>query len=283
MGIKLRPIKRLVVRQLDLGNIDDPILIFGGAYSNLQATQALIEASRGHGIPAARCIFTGDSIAYCGNPSETLNLLRDFGCPMIKGNCEIELGFGSDTCGCGFEAGSTCDLLSQVWYTYASQQVNSDQRRFMGSLPDHLIFTHHGKRHVVIHGGYSNVSQFLFLTTDEVEYTRVINMVERDLGEIHVMIAGHSGLPFHKIIKGVSWFNSGAIGMPANNGKSTTSYGILNAGQFTIHELSYDHHLAQATMIVTGLDQGYHKALETGYWPSEEVLPIDLRRFVESG
>jgi hypothetical protein len=45
MGIKLRPIKRLVVRQLDLGNIDDPILIFGGAYSNLQATQALIEAS----------------------------------------------------------------------------------------------------------------------------------------------------------------------------------------------------------------------------------------------
>ena len=89
------------MRQLDLGDIKGPILIFGGAYSNLQATQALIDAAQTHGIPAERCIFTGDSIAYCGNPSETLNLLRDFGCPMIKGNCEIELAVGSDTCGVG--------------------------------------------------------------------------------------------------------------------------------------------------------------------------------------
>ena len=33
------------MRQVDLGDIPGPILIFGGAYSNLQATQALIEAS----------------------------------------------------------------------------------------------------------------------------------------------------------------------------------------------------------------------------------------------
>ena len=271
------------MRQVDLRDIHGPILIFGGAYSNLQATQALIDAAQAHGIPAERCIFTGDSVAYCGNPSETLNLLRDFGCPMIKANCEIELAAGSDTCGCGFEVGSTCDLLSRGWYTFANQQVSADQRRFMGSLPDQLIFTHHGKRYVVLHGGYSHVSQFLFPTTPDQEFMSVIRDIERDLSDYDGVIAGHSGIPFHKCIDGVTWFNSGAIGMPAHNGKSTTSYGILDAGSFTIHNLSYDHQTAQDAMITAGLDHGYHTALETGYWPSEEVLPMDLRRFVDSG
>ena len=58
---------------------------------------------------------------------------------MIKGNCEIELAAESDTCGCGFEAGSTCDLLSRGWYAFANQQVSADQRQFMGALPDHLF------------------------------------------------------------------------------------------------------------------------------------------------
>ena len=97
------------------------------------------------------------------------------------------------------------------------------------------------------------------------------------------VIAGYSGMPFQKSIKGVTWFNSGAIGMPAHNGTSTTSYGILDAGSFTIHDLSYDHQMAQSAMITAGLHQGYHTALEIGYWPSEEVLPMDLRRFVDSG
>ena len=101
MGIKPRPIKGVTMRQVDLGDIHGQILIFGGAYSNLQATQALIDAAQEHGIPAERCIFTGDSIAYCGNPSETLNLLRDFGCPMIKGNCEIELAAAVTPVGAG--------------------------------------------------------------------------------------------------------------------------------------------------------------------------------------
>ena len=111
----------------------------------------------------------------------------------------------------------------------------------------------------------------------------VIRNIERDLSNYDGVIAGHSGIPFHKCIDGVTWFNSGAIGMPAHNGKSTTSYGILDAGSFTIHNLSYDHQTAQDAMITAGLDHGYHTALETGYWPSEEVLPMDLRRFVDSG
>ena len=40
------------MRQVDLGDIQGPILIFGGAYFNLEATQALIDAANANRILA---------------------------------------------------------------------------------------------------------------------------------------------------------------------------------------------------------------------------------------
>lgn len=271
------------MRLVDLGEIDGPLLIFGGAYSNLQATQALIDAAHRHDIAAQQCIFTGDSIAYCANPSETLDLLRMFGCHMIKGNCEIELSVGSDTCGCGFEPGSSCDVLSRVWYAYANKQISLQQRQFMGALPDHLTFHHHGKCYIVLHGGYHDISEFLFPTTFEKDFTSIINEIRGDIGAFDAIIAGHSGIPFTRTVDGVSWLNSGAIGMPAHNGKPSTSYAILDAGEFKIYDMTYDYNAAYNAMRHAGLDQGYHTALKTGYWPSEDVLPSDLRRAADKG
>ena len=45
------------MRQVDLGDIQGPILIFGGAYSNLQATQALIDAARDAWHPSRTLYF----------------------------------------------------------------------------------------------------------------------------------------------------------------------------------------------------------------------------------
>ena len=161
MGIKLSAIKGGGMRLVDLGEIDRPLLFFG-AYSNLKAMQALFNAAHRHDIAAQKCIFIGDSIAYCANPSETLDLLRVFGCHVIKGNCEIELSVGSDTCGCGFEPGSSCDVLWRGWYAYTNQQISFQQRQFMGALPDHLTFHHHGKRCIVLHGAIIIFQTFCF-------------------------------------------------------------------------------------------------------------------------
>ena len=54
-------------------------------------------------------------------------------------------------------------------------------------------------------------------------------------------------------------------------------------GPILIFGGAYSNLQATQAMITAGLDHGYHTALETGYWPSEEVLPMDLRRFVDSG
>jgi len=56
----------------DLGQLDGPVLLFGGPYSNLQATRAMRAEAQRRGIAPAACICTGDVVAYCGDAAATV-------------------------------------------------------------------------------------------------------------------------------------------------------------------------------------------------------------------
>lgn len=73
-----------------------------------------------------------------------------------------------------------------------------------------------------------------------------------------------------------TWLNAGVIGMPAHDGDPRTRFAVLKGGTPTFHRLTYDQDAASDAMVAAGLTQGYHRALVTGYWPSEDVLPLDL-------
>jgi len=60
---------------------NEPVLIFGGCYGNLQATQALLAEAARRRIPPGRMICTGDVVAYRANPVETVALVRAAGLP----------------------------------------------------------------------------------------------------------------------------------------------------------------------------------------------------------
>ena len=66
--------------------------------------------------------------------------------------------------------------------------------------------------------------------------------------------------------------------MPAHKGQASTEFVSIDAdGGATIRDLHYDHATAAQRMKAVGLKQGYDRALLTGYWPSEDVLPPELR------
>ena len=56
-----------------------------------------------------------------------------------------------------------------------------------------------------------------------------------------------------------------------------TRYVMIEDGAVSICELEYDVVGAVADMQQAGLIQGYDKSLVSGVWPSEDVLPQDLR------
>ncbi len=248
-----------------------PLLAFGGPYSNLRATLAMRAEAERLGIPPHRVICTGDVVAYAAEPEETVNAIRDWGCHVIAGNCEEQLGAGAADCGCGFEEGTACDLLAKGWYPFANARVSEASRVWMRALPTFARFTLAGRSFLVLHGGTQMINRFIFASQRDVLSDELAHAAT------DVVIAGHAGIPFSRRIGAQLWFNPGVIGMPANDGTPDVWYGLITpsaAGiDFALKRLPYDHAGAAASMRRWAHVDGYARTLVTGLWPSLDVLP----------
>lgn len=261
----------------DFGELSGEITIFGGPYSNIQALDALLNTARG------TLICTGDLVAYCGAPKAVIERIRTSDVFVLAGNCEKQLAANALDCGCGFEDGTTCDLLSAAWYSYANTQVDADARAWMGRLPDIITFSQRGRKTALLHGGVTDVARFLWSASPEQDFLEELDALNILCGDVDVVIAGHSGIAFEREIAGVRWINAGVIGMPPHDGTPQTEFlRISDSGAYRFEKLYYDVDAAIRDMEDAGLVQGYHEALKTGIWPSEDVLPQELRRYSSS-
>ncbi|MDN3566093.1 metallophosphoesterase family protein [Paeniroseomonas aquatica] len=251
---------------------DGPLLVFGGPYSNLQALRALLAEAARLGIPPARMLCTGDVVAYGADAAGCIDLMQASGIPTVLGNCEESLAPGGEDCGCGFEEGTACDLLSRGWFAHAARQVTPAQRGWMAGLPRRIEVMLGGRRLAAVHGGAAVINRFLFASEPE----------ECLAGEIAAtgaegVLAGHCGLPFTRQVGGRLWHNAGAIGMPANDGTPRGWFSLLTPGPRGLRvehrALAYDHAGAAAAMRRAGLAAGYADCLGSGLWPSCDVLP----------
>jgi alkylhydroperoxidase/carboxymuconolactone decarboxylase family protein len=283
-----------------INTLTGPVLVFGGAYSNLQALTALRAEAERRGIAPQNVICTGDTAGYCAEPEECLNLLEDWGCHAIAGNVETNLVNGQDDCGCGFGDGSRCDMFAKLWYDYAARNVQTKGMAYMAGLPDILRFTYAGKETVILHGSPRNQSEFIWRSTPAELKQQFLADLKAD-----VAIGGHCGLPFAeqltiaepsdasfgltKLVEGSSdeglkqhnassfWLNAGVIGMPANDGTPRTWFLVLddaNGFDFDFHPLDYDHVSAKSKMISDRrLPVSYAATLTTGVWDNTEIMP----------
>jgi predicted phosphodiesterase len=251
---------------------DGPVLVFGGCYSNREATEALLAEAVRLGVPPARMICTGDVIAYGADPQATLDLIRGAGIAMVMGNCEEALAAEAADCGCGFAPGSSCARLSEAWFAHADRMVDAEARRWMAGLPRRIALEIGGRRLAVVHGAPSRINRFVFASTPEDEIAAEIALAGAD-----GVIGGHCGLPFTRRIGARLWHNAGAIGLPANDGTARGWFSLLTPGREGIEirhrPLAYDHRGAARAMRRAGLPEGYAAALERGIWPSFDVLP----------
>ena len=139
-------------RPIPLLRVDGPLIVFGGSYSNLEATRAVLGEAARLEIPADRIICTGDVVAYGADPAATVVLVRGSVRHVVMGNCEQSIAAGFADCGCGFPVGSTCERLSAAWFAHATRELNADARAWMADLPQRINIEIGGYRLAVIHG-----------------------------------------------------------------------------------------------------------------------------------
>lgn len=248
------------------------LLVFGGVYSNLQALEALYEYAHTAGYTPEEIICTGDVVAYCAQPEESVQLIRDWGIHCIAGNVEIQLRTGADDCGCNFEGDSRCDIFSRQWYPFAKAKLSADSLNWMDTLPDFLKFEFGGRTFGVVHGTFDETAGYIFSSTPWDKKEEQLKKMD-----VEVALAGHCGLPFSDTKKQLTWLNSGAIGMPANDGTDRVWFMTLqeekNHIRATHHAIEYDTHEPSARMREDKLPQEYARTLLTGIWDSNDILP----------
>lgn len=256
----------------DLEKLNGPVLLFGGPYSNLAATEAMQAEAQRLQIPSERIICTGDIIAYCAEPVETLELIRRWGIHVVQGNCEQSLGAGAPDCGCGFDSDSSCSLLSIEWYRYASQRVSPEQQYWMAELPGQLDFQLGSLQFSVVHGSPDSINEFIFPGTPQALKQARLSATAAD-----VVVGGHCGIPFGERLERGYWLNAGVIGMPANDGTRDGWYLLLepdsNGVTANWHRLPYQAQQSRQRMQQADLCDAYAQALTSGRWPSIDILP----------
>ncbi len=252
---------------------DGPALLFGGPYGNLEATRALLDAAARLAVPPARIVCTGDVVAYGADAAATVDLVRDAGIHVLMGNCEESLAARAQDCGCGYAPGSACDRLAAAWFAHADRELGAEARTWMARLPRRIDVEIAGRRLAVVHGGLEAINRFVFAST-----AATIKADELSRAWADGIVGGHCGLPFTQVLDGKLWHNPGAIGMPANDGTPRAWFSLLipqGDGIAIEHRpLAYDHAGAARNMRRAGLPEGYAAALETGLWPSCDVLPF---------
>ena len=257
---------------VNLGNLSKPVLVCGGAYGNLQALEKLAELQCTLDIADNHVIHTGDAVAYCADTSASVRYIASRRWHAIKGNVEEQIALGGDDCGCGFEQGSACDAASVRWYAHSVATLSADARQWMAALPAKLIFSMGGITAQVVHGSPLRSNRFMFASLPDVEFQH-----ELDQAAVDLVVAGHTGIPFTKAVGHRYWHNSGALGMPANDGTGRVWASVLrpalNGLDITHHAIEYDAATAARLIRAQHLPRGYAEALETGLWPSLDILP----------
>jgi len=271
-----------MIREFD--TLTGPVLLFGGAYSNLPAITALLKEAARLGIPATNIVCTGDIIAYAGDPVQTLEAVIESGMTVVKGNCEESFGNAGDDCGCGFDEGSACDVLSRQWYGFANGLLTPAHRRWMASLPSQVRFRSGGCQIAVIHGGVADISRWIFHSTAPAIKCEEIGVLEQT-APVDIVVAGHCGLPFIDNLGDHLWVNPGVIGMPANDGTPRVWYAVLQAipdggVHVSLRPLSYEHDSAARRMKALDLAAAYADTITGGLWPNMDVLPAPERAAV---
>lgn len=113
-----------------------PVLLFGGPYSNLEATRAVLTEARRRSIPPERIVCTGDVVAYCADANATVDL-RKFWHPRLWATAKKRSRKAVRLL-LRVHPRKPCDILSAGWFAHAEREIGADERAWMAGLPRRL-------------------------------------------------------------------------------------------------------------------------------------------------
>ena len=251
------------------------LAVLGGVYSNHLALRATLDDIARRGADATWCL--GDLGGFGPHPDRAAETLRAAGVPMLRGNYDDAVGHGRADCSCGY-TDPRDNLFAQISYDYTLARTCPEHRAWMRDLPEQARLDAAGRRVLLCHGSPRRVNEFLWDSACSDAFLEW-------LCEAHaadVLICAHSGLPWQRRLpSGRHVVNAGAIGRPANDGRTEVAYAIVELDDEVRVEfvpVRYDHETLAREIEAEGLPREFAQTIRTGWWTTcLENLPAKER------
>jgi predicted phosphodiesterase len=261
-----------------MGRDDTCIAVFGGVYNNYLALEAVLADARVRGATAFYCL--GDMGGFGPYPDRVFPLLHAAKVTCIQGNYDHSVGNDLKDCGCGY-TDPRDNYYAQISYEYTNAHTAPCHKAWLRHLPPLHRRTFGGKRLLMAHGSPRRVNEFLWESTTPAPFlSKLLDGCDAD-----VLLCTHTGIHWqHALPDGRLFVNVGAIGRPANDGRTEVWYALLTAApdppevRAELIPVAYDHARLAAEIRDEGLPEQFAETILTGWWTTcLEVLPARER------
>lgn len=223
----------------------------------------------------------GDLVGYAPWPDEVVSVLRERAIPGVAGNYDSTTATGHEHCGCRYEDPRQ-EELSHLSYAWTREHVSADTRRWLGSLPFRIdvrpVGGHRaGPRLVLVHG--NPVLNTFYWTEDRSDAfcLKMADQVGAAAGD--VIAFGHTHKPWHRVIDGRHFLNTGSVGRP-KDGDWRAGYALVRFGgedaEVEFVRVGYDVERAAKAIVASDLPDDFAEQLRTGGVTRAAPAPGDL-------
>lgn len=252
------------------------VAVFGGAYSNWLAVEAVVAHAKASGADAIW--FLGDVGGFGPHPDRSIEALRALGVRCVQGNYDDSVGNSREDCACGY-TDPRDNHFAQLSYDYTLANTSVEGRAWLAAMPTEARLRVGSKTVHLCHGSPRRVNEFLWQsTTPECFVQSLCRDWQADL-----IACTHTGIHWsRRLADGRGVVNVGAVGRPANDGRTEVWYTLLEEidGRLveTFVPVAYDWERLATSMQGEGLPPEFVETVTTGWWTTcLEVLPARER------
>ena len=242
--------------------------LISDVHANLPALDATLDAIEARDDVDA-VYHLGDLVGYAPWPNEVVAELAEREIPGVAGNYDSTVAADYKHCGCRYEDPRQ-EELSHLSYAWTREHVSAETKRLLGELPfridirplgGHLA----GPTITLVHGNQS--LNTVYVTEDRSD--DFLSKMGHGLGAKHgdVVAFGHTHKPWHRVVDGVHFVNTGSVGRP-KDGDWRAGYVLLTVDASGIavefRRVEYDVERAARAILESTLPREFAWYLRSG-------------------
>jgi predicted phosphodiesterase len=236
-------------------------------HANLPALEAVLAHIERLRVDAVYQL--GDLVGYAPWPNEVVQRLAALAIPGVAGNYDSTVAADYKHCGCRYEDPRQ-EELSHLSYAWTRAHVTPETKAWLGALPFRIDLRPLGG-HVagptltLVHGNHT--LNTVYVTEDRSD--DFLRKMGSSLGasDGDVVAFGHTHVPWHRVVSGVHFVNTGSVGRPKDGdwraGFATLEF--VNAEPtVAFHRVEYDVERAANAILESTLPSDFAEYLRTG-------------------